>query len=70
MILITEAAATASPRITKIEDTRSTVPETRALSSTTVESERKAWTTGKPNPNDTPRSALESRENYSLRKPQ
>jgi len=56
--------------ITKTKVTRSKVPETRALSSITMESERKAWTTGKPNPNDTLKSALESRESYSLIKPQ
>jgi hypothetical protein len=53
---------TAIAMITITKVARITVPVTRALSSTAVQSERKAWTAGKPSPNDMPRSALENRK--------
>ena len=54
--------AKAIAEIAMMKVVRITVPETRALSSIAVLSERKAWTKGKPSPNDMPKSTLASRE--------
>jgi hypothetical protein len=47
---------------------KTTIAATRPLSSKVVDSVRKAWQVGKPNPNDTPSNALESKENSNPRK--
>ena len=52
----------AVPIIATKKDVKTTIPDTRALSSTAVLSDMYAVTSGKHSPNDIPTNALESKE--------